>query len=292
MSHASRVDLQYLKFRSDQLQVCRQYMQEKGVMEVMTPLLRQLTATDPHIDSFKVGASYLQTSPELSMKILLGNHSGDIYQLSPVFRDEPITGPYHQTEFLMLEWYRLNIDERQLAHEVVELIRRLGITDPATFYDLRDAFHSFYGQDLWLLSDHELVMLSQEQMDIAPDLARQDYMELLIDRMVRALNKPLLVLLGFPELMQLMARFDQRCEKARRFEVYIHGHEIANGFYELNDAILQRKRMIQDNLQRKILRKPIMPLDEGFLRAVGQMPDCSGVALGLDRLIWLLLDQS
>jgi lysyl-tRNA synthetase class 2 len=108
--------------------------------------------------------------------------------------------------------------------------------------------------------------------------------------MIRILNIPLLVITGFPKSMQLMARFDQVQEIAKRFEVYVRGYEIANGFYELNDASAQRERMVKDNQLRTALKKPVVELDEEFLLAVGRLPDCSGVALGLDRLTWLLLD--
>lgn len=290
MFHALRVDVDYLKFRSGQLQICRQFMAQRGVMEVMTPLLRRFTGTDPHVDSFRVGDYYLQTSPELSMKILLAHSSGDIYQLSPVFRDEPVQGPYHQSEFLMLEWYRLNMNERELAQEVVELIQRLGVNYNAEYHDLRGLFLSFYKEDLWLISDDVLVMLTKTHVDVSCDLHRQDHIDLLIDHMIRILNIPLLVITGFPKSMQLMARFDQVQEIAKRFEVYVRGYEIANGFYELNDASAQRERMVKDNQLRTVLKKPVVELDEEFLLAVGRLPDCSGVALGLDRLTWLLLD--
>jgi lysyl-tRNA synthetase class 2 len=267
-------------------------MEKKEVMEVMTPLLRFFTGSDPHIDSFQVGKRYLQTSPELGMKILLGSGSGDIYQLSPVFRDEPIEGPYHQSEFLMLEWYRVGLDEKQLSAEVIELLNFLGVKDLPVIHNLREIFQSFYAQDLWTMDHQELFVLARAYMDLSTDLEAQDYVDLLIDHMVRSINLPLLVLQGFPKSMQLMARFDQESDQARRFEVYYHGHELANGFYELNDSKIQKERMEQDNKVRKQFGKPEIPLDEQFLSAVGRMPSCSGVALGLDRLIWLMLDQS
>ena len=128
MSHGLRTDPVYLKSRAQFLQRARAFFYDRNVLEVMTPLLRKHTALDPHIDSFEVrldkASCFLQTSPELAMKILLSQGSGDIYQLTPVFRKEPWTGPLHLREFLMLEWYRHDIDEMAFAKEVIGLFEQ------------------------------------------------------------------------------------------------------------------------------------------------------------------------
>lgn len=296
MSHGLRVDPTYLRARASLLQQTRSFFQERSVLEVMTPLLREYTALDPHIDSFEIslGADtyYLQTSPELAMKILLSEGSGDIYQLTPVFRKEPWVGPHHLREFLMLEWYRLGMDELTLANEVVALLAHLGCQYEVSNLSYREAFIKHFSTDLWTIDFSTLRALCADRFDLASTVCWDDCVELLTDYMLGYYQEEQIVILhGFPQSMSQMARYDEKLEVARRFECYINGVEIANGFHELNNAALQKQRLCDDNEKRKKMGKQVLPIDPVFLNAVDGLPDCSGVALGLDRLLWLLLDQ-
>ncbi len=292
MYHASRTDRAYHAFRSQVIDQVRDYFKSQGVLEVFTPLLRAHTVTDPYIDSIKTPDGYLQTSPEMAMKILLGHGSRDIFQLLPVFRDEPILGAYHQREFLLLEWYRVDMHYKQLMQEVTHLIQLLCGNISVTCQSLQEALKAFYQCDLWQLSDNEIEKLTREHIDVSGDLQLNDCYDFLIEKLVKNTTTDLVVFHGFPKSMQLMSRFDNNTNSALRFECYLWGHEIANGFSELNDPIEQRQRFDNDNHIRQMINKPNIALDNEFLESLRGMPDCSGVALGIDRLIWILLDRA
>lgn len=273
-------------------------------MEVETPVLGRHGVTDININGISAnpspiggnaGGGWLQTSPEYHMKRMLAGGSGPIYQVARVFRDGEC-GRRHNPEFSLLEWYRPGFTDIDLMAEVSELVCGwLGCEPPHTM-DYRDAFLRFVGIDPFLVGDGELTGLCAQWM--APSqlegLTRDDHLDLLMSYQV----EPALADVGpvfitaYPESQAALARVSEQggVRQAHRFELYVAGVELCNGYWELTDPQEQRRRFEEDNRARRKAGKPEMPVDRAFLGALeAGVPECSGVALGLDRLLMLKL---
>lgn len=284
----------------------RAFFDALGVMEVETPILACTGVTDPHIDSLKTHWSdhsapvYLQTSPEYAMKRLLAAGSGPIYQLSRVFRYGE-RGRHHHPEFTMLEWYQPGYDHHRLMLEVDDLIRKcLGeyITlQQSVFWSYRQAWQESIGIDPLVSDVHQLkVIATQQGIDVSGlEDNRDDWLQLLMTHCVEPalpVNTPVYIF-DFPATQAALAKIRQdKPPVAERFELYINGMELANGFHELIDADEQRQRFEQDNAKRQTMGKAIVPVDEKLLTALPEMPECAGVAVGIDRLLMVALDAS
>lgn len=290
----------HLHMRARLLRHIRDYFAEQQVLEVETPALTAAGVSDPHIDSFKIPAQemdgraaglYLQTSPEYAMKRLLAAGSGPIYQIARVFRAGE-AGRRHSPEFSLLEWYRPGFDHHQLMDEVEELLSRLlSLQSGAERITYRDVFRQYLDIDPLQATVAELrrcaefnaisLQESVDDRDIWLDLLFSHAIEpRLAERQAR-----MLFVHDYPASQAALARIDER-GLAARFELYLDGVELANGYHELVDAGEQRRRFIQDNRRRRALGKVEMPADEYLLQALESgMPDCAGVALGLDRLV-------
>tara|TARA_R110001592_G_scaffold7032_3_gene39486 strand:+ start:22912 stop:23880 length:969 start_codon:yes stop_codon:yes gene_type:complete len=309
-----------MKARAEVYASIRAFFYARNVLEVETPLLSQATASDPFLESIQAKLSvssgrpfqsyFLHTSPEFPMKRLLAAGCGSIYQLCKTFRNAE-TGHRHNPEFTMLEWYRPGLDMEQLIVEVEALVAcALNISPkPPDKLSYRDAFVKFLDIDPFLASDAELIDLAKDKTGYSDSEVdstcsnRDDYLNLLLSICIEPFlgknEKEELApvfLYAYPPSQASLAKlkkdeFGQ--EIAERFELYINGLEIANGYFELTDAEEQRRRFAKDNEQRKRLGLPVIPLDENLLAALSQgMPDCSGVALGLDRLLMIKLNVS
>lgn len=280
--------------RASMYRTIRDYFTQQDVLEVETPLLCQHSVTDPHIDSLPSNNRWLQTSPEYAMKRLLCAGSGDIFQISKAFRADE-AGHQHNPEFSMLEWYRLNFDHHQLMDDVERLVQ--------TILGLSRFLRVSY-QSCWL----SLTNIDPLNTDIDTLRAYANLQQLIfveghepqsIDDWLMAIMglhiEPLLATQGptfiydFPASQSALAQLDPNNPKvAQRFELYINGIELANGFHELADAAQQKERFSTNNLQRRALYKPSMDIDPYFIAALQHgLPNCSGVALGLDRLLML-----
>lgn len=284
-----------LELRASMLRKARQYFSATRALEVETPALSKAAVSDVHLASVAARAcgqaAYLHTSPEYAMKRLLAAGCGDIYQIARVYRDGE-TGRYHNPEFTLIEWYRLNIDHHQLMEDVERLI---GCVVPALGLDrgerlsYREAVHMYAGvdafdDDLGLL----LASLQRAQIDVPRNLHgdRDGLLDLIMATVVgpQLGQTRLTFVYDYPASQASLARI--RGNVASRFELYLNGLELANGFHELGDATEQRARFTQDLLQRKNRKLAELPLDEYFLQALAHgLPDCSGVALGFDRLV-------
>ena len=271
-------------------------------MEVETPIVSQAGVTDVHLASVQVQRhiegrmqqQYLQTSPEFAMKRLLAAGSGPIYQICKVFRDDE-HGRKHNSEFTMLEWYRPGLDLRELMHETAAL---LNVCLAHRFDEIRPLVlsykHAF--QDRLDINPLQATLAQLKQtaqrvgltLDLGDD--RLAYMDLLFSHFVEpslGFDTPIF-LTDFPPEMASLAkvRLDEDGEEvAARFEVYIEGLELANAYDELLDASVLRARFEADNQERDKLGLQVMPLDENLLAALAHMPECSGIALGIDRLL-------
>ena len=283
------------------LAAIRQYFAGQGVLEVETPLLCSSTATDPHLQSFAVpcadGVRYLQTSPEFPMKRLLAAGSDSIYQICKAFRVDEV-GARHNPEFSLLEWYRVGWSLAELQREVVRLIQLVGELFGQSWSLLaiksyRELFVETLRVDPFVASVDELAEVAARHVaGELPELDRLGYLDLLMSRVIEpGMPDGLLVVADFPAEQAALSVRGRDAEGnlvARRFEVYLDGVELANGYQELVDAGEQRQRFMADNRERVALGLGELPLPEGLLGAmeVG-LPECSGVALGLDRLLML-----
>ncbi|MFA5530884.1 MAG: EF-P lysine aminoacylase EpmA [Thiohalomonadaceae bacterium] len=305
---APSATLAVLQTRARILARIRAFFHERGVMEVETPLMSRAGATDPHIESFTTryqgpGAPggctlYLHTSPEFPMKRLLAAGSGPTYQLCHVFRQGE-AGRRHNPEFTLLEWYRPGFDDHALMDEVEALARQvLGETrvlGPTERLGYREAFERHAGIDPLRIGEAELVAACERLgVPAVPGLKGRDaWLDLLLTHVVEPqLGRGHLCFLhDYPASQAALARLRNDAHGdavAARFELYCEGVELANGYHELLDADEQARRFAADRATRARNGLPDVPADENLIAALRHgLPDCAGVALGVDRLIML-----
>ena len=295
----------------------RAFFAARAVLEVDTPALMPTTATDLYIDSFCLNPAaasseglesgdqsqlYLQTSPEFPLKRLLAAGSGAIYQLGKVFRNEQAS-PQHSREFTMLEWYRPGFTLEQLMDEVELLVNEV-LTyfspeckiAPAQIPRLRyrDLFFQHLSIDPHRASDEAITRAVDAHIDLeAANLSRTDKLQLLLSHCIEPLLPPACFITDYPAAQAALARVEPDAQGdlvARRFELFVNGMELANGYYELTDAQEQRRRFDADNDKRSAQGKETLPIDEALLAALEHgLPDCAGVALGVDRLLMVAI---
>jgi lysyl-tRNA synthetase class 2 len=293
--------LPQLRARAKIIATIRHFFAEREVLEVDTPLLCRVTATDPHIQSIAVPLNngtvgYLQTSPEFPLKRLLASGFGSIYSLGKAFRCDE-SGRYHNLEFTILEWYRLGFNHHRLMDEMDALLQLVLGTPPAIRVSYRDIFLDKLQLDPFNTSVSELkeaakkAELHTHEIENDIDTWLQLLMSHLIEPQLGA-SQPHFIY-NFPASQAALAkiRHDDHHLVGERFEVYYRGIELANGYHELTDATEQRRRFEADNLQRKAMHLSELPIDENLLAALAHgMPECAGVALGVDRLVMLALN--
>jgi lysyl-tRNA synthetase class 2 len=295
--------LDALKARAGMLAAAREFFASRGVLEVETPILSAAAVSDPQIESLATriagmpAQAYLCTSPEYAMKRLLAAGSGDIYQICKVFRDGE-RGRWHNPEFTLVEWYRLGFDDAALMTEVEMLIGRLlrpyRQLEPAERLSYSAALQRHAGVDAFGASDDDL-MESARCHDIVchAELDRDAKLDLLMGLVVGpslGLERPCFIC-DYPASQAALARLKPGVPVvAARFELYLNGVELANGFHELVDGAEQRARFAGDLGVRRARGQVARPLDEHLLAALAAgMPDCAGVALGFDRLVAVAL---
>ncbi|MBP9805755.1 MAG: EF-P lysine aminoacylase GenX [Candidatus Accumulibacter sp.] len=286
--------LENLRHRARILAQVRAYFAAAGVLEVETPQLCPATVTDPHLNSIGVaGYGYLQTSPEYAMKRLLAAGSGSIYQIARAFRAEEV-GRRHNPEFTLLEWYRVGFTIDQLIDEVAAVARLALGEQRSQRHRYRDLFRTHLGVDPLRCSLAALRSAATQQIDLAFDEADRDtWLDLLMSQVIEPKLgiDELSFVIDYPPSQAALARLRTDSDGqavASRFELYYHGVELANGYHELLDADEQRARFAADLRERETLGLPPVEPDQQFLAALEcGLPDCSGVALGLDRLIML-----
>lgn len=303
-----------LEGRAQLLADIRHFFAQRGVLEVETPILATAAATAPHLQSLatcyqgpqapKGQRLFLQTSPEHAMKRLLAAGSGPIYQIARVFRNGE-SGRRHNPEFTMLEWYRPGFDHLALMEEVDMFLGLLLGTPKGERLSYREVFQHYLEIDVFTVSTRVLKRLAegygfQGEETNGRRSSRQFYQDFLMAAAIEAQlgqERPCFVY-DYPASEAQLARIRPASEAcpvplAERFEVYLHGMELANGYHELSDAAEQRQRFKTDLAQRKEQGLEEVPLDEFLLAALAQgLPNCAGVALGVDRLLMLLLGSS
>lgn len=289
-----------LRRRAGMLARARDFFAVRGVLEVETPVLSAAAVSDPQIESLQTevaglgGPRYLGTSPEFAMKRLLAAGSGDLYQICKVFRDGE-RGRWHNPEFTMIEWYRLGMDDGALMSELEALVRellperRLPSAERLTY---AAALERHAGIDMHGADDAALQSAAVVQgIDCAADLDRDARLDLLMGLVVgpKLGRAGPVFICDYPASQASLARVKPGSPPvAARFELYLDGIELANGFHELADAAEQRTRFRQDLATRRDRGLPQPPMDERLLAAIAAgLPDCAGVALGFDRLVAL-----
>lgn len=294
-----------LRARAELLDRCRRFFSARGVLEVVTPSLSRCAGTEPNIVSLEVSSSlmpqrqlYLHSSPEFPMKRLLAAGAGAIYQICTVYRDCD-HGRQHRPEFSMLEWYRPGWDYRQLMQEVEALINTVMEPEcppPGDQLDYRQLYRQYAGLDPFSCDATVCRNCCAEHSVTPPDSMNDEldpWLDLIMSTIVAAglPQDRLTFIYDYPPSQAALARTRERegTLVAERFEAYWGAMELANGFQELTDAGEQVARFTHENELRQMKGLPMMPIDDCLLQALESgMPDCAGVALGMDRLLMLV----
>ena len=287
--------------RAKFLRAIREFFYTRDVMEVDTPVLTHTAVTDPHIESLQTQVNsgrkpeqfYLNTSPEFYMKRLLAAGSGSIYQLGKVFRNDE-QGMLHTPEFTMIEWYRVGFDHHALMNEVDQLMQFLLHTETADRMRYLDVFEQFAQVNPFTATVSQLQACAKSNgIDLSSSgMEKDDWLALILTHLIEpqlGQDRPVFIY-DFPASQAALARLHQQDTyiTAERFELYYRGIELANGYHELSDSTEQRKRFEQDIQKRSDAGKPIYTCDETVLAALAAgLPDCAGVAAGVDRLFML-----
>ena len=305
-------DIGQLKQRAKVIRQIRAFFEARHLLEVDTPVMSHYGVSDPHIDSIPVaftqgGASKradmathmnLMSSPEYAMKRLLAAGSGDIYQIAKAFRNGEV-GHRHNPEFTLLEWYRLNFDLKALMQEVACLVDSLLINETLEwhFWTYRHAFEEVLGIDP-LTAKNDVIRstaLAHVDIQMAPSTPRDTWLDLLMSHCIEPKLPKACFIFDYPASQAALAQtgIDELGNAvARRFEVYIHGIELANGYQELTDAKEQKRRFEVDNTIRATMGKATMAGDIRLISALkAGLPECCGVALGIERLLMLVLGE-
>lgn len=313
MNWLPSASISQLQKRADIIQTIRQFFIQRSLLEVETPTLSQSGITDFHLYSFKttfIGVDldsekqtstglplYLQTSPEFHMKRLLAAGSGSIFQICKAFRNEE-SGRNHNPEFTLLEWYQVGYDHFLLMDEIDQLLQLILNCKTAHRCTYQQAFIDILDVDP-LSANIEELKLAGKKLKLGEVLENETDKDTILQLLfciaiepVIAINKPCFVY-NFPASQAALARISKHDPRvAERFEVYYKGIELANGFHELNDPEEQLERFKKDNKLRKLNKLEEIPIDQHFIDCLGNLPDCSGVALGIDRLIMLATQQT
>ncbi|MBF0264007.1 MAG: EF-P lysine aminoacylase GenX [Gammaproteobacteria bacterium] len=308
-------DFNVLHERAKLYYLVRLFFEKSTALEVETPILSSSTTTEPFIDSFDLVEGnqrlFLHTSPEFYMKRLLTAVQQDIYQLVKVFRREE-SGNKHLREFSLLEWYRVNIDEQALIDDVANLMQSIWVSfrpdnEKLTVEKIsyQTLFENYYQINPHQTTISELKACAKHSGLISLETALGDEKDRWLDALMSCVlesnlggthsDPKMTFIYDYPKSQCALARIskdEQGNQVAKRFELYIAGVELANGFYELNDEKEQRRRFNNENSYRRMIEKEQIPLDEEFLNDLDTLPECAGVALGIDRLLMLLLGKN
>ena len=314
--------------RARMLKNIRAFFEARDVVEVETPLLSHYSSSDPHLDSlrsqFRDQFCYLNTSPEYAMKRLLASWGRPIFQICKAFRDDEL-GPNHNPEFTMLEWYQPGYDMPELMMQLAELIESLcyqfkhfSADSPVAakpefeYLSYQQAFEDFSGFNPHQATAQQCAQLAiKHDVEIPQGLGVDDdvndWLDWLLTQMILPAFKKdgFTFLYDYPASQCALAKIannegvngpmphGQKLKVAKRFELFYGEVELANGFYELTDAAEQQQRFLMENEKRLQMGKESARIDENFISALNAgMPDCSGVAVGLDRLLMVLGDAS
>lgn len=305
-------DRSVLLVRGELLHAIREYFYEQEVLEVTTPTLGSRGVTDSQIQNLKLQHEnrcyYLQTSPEYAMKRVLALSSGSIYQICPAYRGNE-QGRYHSVEFMMLEWYRVGFPLAELMSDVEQMLCSVTASLGLEEYDFhqlprityKDLFLAHLDIDPHGASTAELRALAEIMNIDHKHIVQQDdegtlsdYLDLLFSFVIEPTLLQPTIVYDYPACQVALAQLGEVDGKrvAKRFEVFVNAMELANGYLELGDADELETRMKRNNELRAVRGLEMVEPDEQLLGALGDMPECSGIALGLDRLLMILLGKN
>lgn len=297
-----------LRARAELNALIRTFFAGRGVLEVETPMLSAAGNSDPNIQSFTTrfhghrdagpAPRWLRTSPEYPLKRLLAAGLGDCYELGRVFRDGE-AGARHNPEFTLLEWYRLGFDHRRLMGEVAELVgaamASVGKRLTVARISYRDWFWQAFALDPHQANSDQLAGLLDGIRIDPGGLGRDDWLDLVLSHRLQAANpaERLLLVHDYPASQCALARIRPGSPPvAERFEAFLGPLELANGYHELKDADEQAARFDRDLQARRDRGLDAVTIDRRLLAALPQLPDCAGVALGVDRLLAAMTGQA
>lgn len=276
------------------IQKIRRFFEQQAVLEVQTPTLLNTPTSDVYIDSISLNINadigmqsirYLHTSPELEMKKLLVQGSGDIYQICQVFRDNE-QGVRNANEFTLLEYYRLGFDVHQLMADMVNLLQVLGIQDKVYQLSYAQVFSQYADIDI-LNTDFASLKVIALKLGLSTDFAWIEELQMLLFVHLiepKLKNLPLCFIYDYPRSQSALAKTEHQV--AHRFELYLNGIEVANGYDELQTKGEYQQVFMREIAKRKQLGKPILQIDMSFLSKFNKpLPQCAGVAIGVDRLL-------
>ncbi|MGR9052786.1 MAG: EF-P lysine aminoacylase EpmA [Gammaproteobacteria bacterium] len=298
--------LEHLQFRAQMLADIRRFFYERGVLEVETPLLSRGIGTDPQLAFFSTefdfspekSTLYLQTSPEFAMKRLLAAGSGSIYQICKAFRNGE-SGRFHNPEFTLLEWYRTGFDLFDLMAEIEQLIRAMFASfrpiARTEMLSYREAFERFTGLNPLVFDRHGYSDCASAAGFPEAEGICGDSHEAWLDFLFSHCIQPnlgldgLCMIYAFPACQSSLARLNADDPAVTdRVEIFIQGVELGNGYFELADAEEQERRFQWEIDYRRRHGLPAVEKDNRLLNALASgLPDCSGMAIGLDRLLML-----
>lgn len=296
MFQESSSSIEILQDRAAMFRAVRDFFEEKGVLEVDTPILSKTAPIDANIDILKTHATskqvgYFHSSPEYGMKKLLAKGLGDIFQLCHVYRQGEV-GALHQIEFTMLEWYRQNFSFSKLIDETKNLIFIFLGSMPYEIVKYENVFKKTFQIDPFTASIEELCKIAKQQGLSSTSQERDFYLSFLWDIAEENLGiDRLSFVTHFPASQAALSKTfkENQRDYASRFECYFDGVELANGYHELTDPIEQKRRLEEENVKRISLDKEPLPVDYSFLDAIEKLSnkDFFGVAVGFDRLMML-----
>jgi len=313
--HISHINTQkdILITRSHILRAIRDFFWQQQFLEVETPYIVRLPGQEPylspveltiHDDRKKAHAAFLHTSPEYTMKKMLASGFENIYSLGKTFRDYESFGGTHNPEFTMLEWYRVDASMFDLMKDVESLFNVL--QEKMKNVELRMQNSEFVFQrksmkevwietinvnlDEYLTQEKMLSLCKQRGYNVAEEETYEDlFYRIFLNQIEPTLSSGAYIIYNYPAPMAALAKLSETDPGyAERFEVYIDGMEIANAFSELTNAEEQLKRLEEEQALRKKLGKTVYDIDIDFIEAVGKLPKCAGIALGVDRLVQVL----
>lgn len=298
------------------LRLIREFFWSKHFIEVETPLLLKLPGQEPYLSPMKLQVhnerqrsfgAYLHTSPEYTLKKMLAAGYENIFSLCKVFRDYESFGGTHNPEFTMIEWYRAHSDFYAIMQDVEELFVFLGerlrgiapkqVPLPVRRMHMRELWQQTIGVDLDAhLSETSMRTLCRERGYMPQD--EEPYEDLFFRIFLNEIEPKLqtmgtVIVHHFPVQMAALSRAAEDDPRyAERFEVYVHGLELANAFSELTDGEEQKRRLIAEHAHRRLLGKDVFDIDDAFIEAVSAMPPSAGIALGVDRLVQVFAGQT
>ncbi|PKA23052.1 amino acid--tRNA ligase-related protein [Leptospira levettii] len=303
-----------LIFRSRVLQTVREILSRNEFLEVDTPTLKPIVGMEPYLDPFEVRSpsgkekGYLITSPEYSLKQMMATGLPRIFELAHTYRSGEVGSSYHTKEFLMLELYVEGMDDEVLLHFIETFLRELiftvGIPKLHNQLSKPGFIRRFSVQSVFLIhlghgfeKENLIPTIIKQKLTSASfeELQSWQYEDLFflvfLNCIEPKLGEGIVFLYDYPPECAALARIEKGV--AKRFEIYWDGLELANAFYELNDPNEQRKRFADEQTLRAKLGKEVFPMDEDFLEALGNgFPNCSGISIGMDRLILKLLGKN